>query len=85
MVGRISYHNYGTADPYRSYIRDFGIAMGIPTAQTEMDPNNIDNLFDDLILGGVSYWEVAYSNSNTVNPNPGYTSFTPSRYYFRIR
>lgn len=84
-VGRISYHNYGTADPYRSYIRDLGVALGLPTAQTEMDPANIDNLFDDLTLGGVSYWEVAYSNSNTVNPNPGYTSFTPSRYYFRVR
>ena len=85
LVGRLSYHNYGTADPYRAQIRDFGTAMGIPTAQTEMDPCNVDNLFDDLVLGGVSYWEVAFSNSNTVNPNPGYTSFTPSRYYFRIR
>ncbi|MBV9864981.1 MAG: hypothetical protein JO316_06500 [Abitibacteriaceae bacterium] len=85
FVGRLSYHNYGTADPYRSNIKDFGKAIGLPTAQTEMDPNNIDNLFDDLTLGGVSYWEVAYSNSNTVNPNSGYTSFTPTRYYFRIR
>lgn len=85
FVGRLSYHNYGTADPYRAYLRDFGMARGIPTAQTEMDPDNIDNLFDDLILGGVSYWEVAYSNSNTVNPNTGYTSFTPTRYYFQIR
>ncbi|HVZ38851.1 MAG TPA: hypothetical protein VHI13_06215 [Candidatus Kapabacteria bacterium] len=84
-VGRLSYHNYGTADPYRSQIREFGASIGIPTAQTEMDPNNIDNLFDDLLRGGVTYWEVAFSSSNTVNPNPGYTSFTPTRYYFRLR
>ncbi|MBS1911216.1 MAG: hypothetical protein JST22_04460 [Bacteroidetes bacterium] len=84
-VGRLSYHNYGTADPYRSQIREYGASMGIPTAQTEMDPNNIDNLFDDLLRGGVTYWEVAFSSSNTVNPNPGYTSFTPTRYYFRLR
>src|SRR5579864_3254339 len=38
-IGRISYHVYGTADPYRSYIRDLGQTMGLPTAQTEMDPN----------------------------------------------
>ena len=24
FVGRISYHNYGTADPYRSFLRDYG-------------------------------------------------------------
>ncbi len=85
LIGRLSYHNYGAADPYRSQIRDFGVALGVPTAQTEMDPDNIDNLFDDLTLGGVSYWEISFSSTNNVNPNPGYTSFTPSRYYFRIR
>ena len=83
-VGRLSYHNYGTADPYRAYIRDFGISKGITTAQTEMANPTFDDLYNDLTLGGVSYWEVAYSSSNTLVPNTGLTSFTPSNTFFRL-
>jgi len=85
FVGRLSYHNYGTADPYRSYIRDFGLSKGIPTAQTEMYDPNIDNLFDDLTLGGVTYWEVAYSGSLVLIPSAGNTSYTPGAKFFRNR
>jgi hypothetical protein len=84
-VGRISYHDYGTADPYRSYLRDFGLARGLTTAQTEMGNPTFDDLFSDLTLAGVSYWEVAYSASLTLNPNPGLTGFTPSSTFFRLR
>ena len=84
-VGRISYHNYGTADPYRSFLRDFGKAKGLTTAQTEMGNPNFDDLFSDLTLGGVSYWEVAYAASPTLVPSAGFTSFTPSGTYFRLR
>jgi hypothetical protein len=84
-VGRISYHNYGTADPYRSFLRDFGKAKGLTTAQTEMGNPTFDDLFSDLTLAGVSYWEVAYSASLTLVPSAGLTSFTPSSTYFRMR
>ncbi len=84
-VGRISYHNYGTADPYRSFLRDFGKAKGLTTAQTEMGNPTFDDLFSDLTLGGVSYWEVAYAASVTLVPSAGLTSFTPSGTYFRLR
>jgi hypothetical protein len=84
-VGRLSYHNYGTSDPYRAYMKAFGDSIGLTTAQTEMDPANIDNLFDDLLKGGVSYWETAFTNGSTVSANAGYTSFTPTRYYYRVR
>jgi hypothetical protein len=57
-VGCLSYHLYGTNDPYRSYIRDLGISMGLPTAQTEYMTLNMNYLYDDLTLGGVSYWEI---------------------------
>jgi len=33
-VGLLNWHLYGANDPYRSQIRDFGIARGIPTAMT---------------------------------------------------
>ena len=50
--------------------------MGNPT---------FDDLYNDLTLGGVSYWEVAYSASVTLVPNPGLTSFVPGARYFRLR
>jgi len=85
QVGRISYHNYGTADPYRTYLRDFGYAKGLTTAQTEMGNPGFDDLFNDLTLAGVSYWEVAYSAPSTLVPNAGLTGFTPSSTFFRLR
>ncbi len=83
-VGRLSYHNYGTADPYRSYIRDYAGTLGITTAQTEMASPTFDELYSDMILGGVSYWEVAYSSSNTLVNNSGLTTFLPSGTFIRL-
>jgi hypothetical protein len=85
FVGRISYHTYGTADPYRSFLRDYGLAKGLTTAQTEMGNPTFDDLFNDLTLAGVSYWEVAYSGNATLVPSAGLTSFTPSGTYIRLR
>jgi hypothetical protein len=84
-VGRLSFHNYGTADPYRSYLRDFGAAKKLTTAQTEMGNPTFDDLFSDLTLAGVTYWEVAYSDNATLVPSTGLTGFTPSSTYFRLR
>ena len=55
------------------------------TAQTERDPSSIENMFDDLQRGGVSYWEVAFSGKYSVQGNPGFTSFTPTTYYYPMR
>jgi hypothetical protein len=85
FVGRISYHNYGTADPYRNYLRDFAHAKGLTTAQTEMGSPSFDDLYADLTLAGVSYWEVGYSGNVTLAPSAGLTCFTPSNYYIRLR
>ncbi len=86
-LGRICRHanNYGTADPYRSFLRDYALAKGLTTAQTEMGNPTFDDLFNDLTLAGVSYWEVAYSGNATLVPNSGLTGFTPSGTYFRLR
>jgi hypothetical protein len=84
-VGRISYHNYGGADPYRSRLRDFAAARLLTTAQTEMENPTFDDLYGDLTLAGVSYWEVAFSGNRTLVPRPGLTTFTPSGTYFRLR
>ena len=84
-IGRISYHNYGTADPYRADIRDFAKSLGITTAQTEMGNPTIDDIFNDLILGGVSYWEVGFSGSESLVPSAGDVTWTPSPTYYRMR
>ncbi len=39
-------------------LRDFAPARGLPTAQTEFMSLTIDHLYDDLTIGGTSYWEV---------------------------
>ncbi len=84
-VGRLSYHNYGTADPYRSLIYNFGLSKGITTAQTEMANPTFDELYSDLTLANVSYWEVGYAAPYTLLPDTGLTSFVPSPTYFRLR
>jgi hypothetical protein len=85
IVGRISYHNYGTADPYRSFLGEFATLKGLTTAQTEMGDPTFDDLYNDLTLAGVSYWEVGYSGSVTLTPNAGLTAFTPAAKFFRLR
>jgi len=56
-VGLISYHLYG-GNEARPKIRDFARGIGLPTAQTEFMGLTVDHLYEDLTLGGVSYWEI---------------------------
>lgn len=78
-VGLLSYHLYGS-NTQRPSIRDFGAARGLPTAQTEYMGLTIDHLYDDLTLGGVSFWEL-YGQGFPA-PDNNRTSFSlPSRYW----
>jgi len=83
-VGCLSYHLYGTNDPYRSYIRDLGVSLDLPTAQTEYMNLNMNHLYDDLVLGGVSYWEI-YGIGQCFEWNPNNTSFNRIRQYWNFR
>ena len=83
-VGRLSYHNYGTADPYRDSIFTFGQTVGLTTAQTEMGNPTFDDLYNDLTLAQTSYWEVGYSASTSLASDTGLTTFTPSSTFFRL-
>jgi len=83
-VGCLSYHLYGTNDPYRTYIRDLGISRGLPTAQTEFMNLDMNHLYDDLTLGGVSYWET-YGLAQCFQWNPNKTSFSRIRQYWNFR
>jgi O-glycosyl hydrolase len=83
-IGCLSYHLYGTNDPYRSYIRDLGISLDLPTAQTEYMNLNMNYLYDDLVLGGVSCWEI-YGLGQCFEWNPNNTSFSRIRQYWNFR
>ena len=50
-----------------------------------MGSPSFDDLYADLTLAGVTYWEVGYSANVTLVPNAGLTAFTPSNYYIRLR
>lgn len=83
-VGCLSYHLYGTNDPFRSYIRDLGVSLDLPTAQTEYMNLNMNHFYDDLVLGGVSYWEI-YGIGQCFEWNPNNTSFGRIRQYWNFR
>jgi O-glycosyl hydrolase len=83
-IGCLSYHLYGTNDPYRGQIGNLGASLGLPTAQTEYMDLTMNHLYDDLTLGRVSYWEI-YGLAQCVQWNPSNTSFSRIRQYWNFR
>jgi O-glycosyl hydrolase len=81
-VGVVTYHLYGANDPYRSQIRDFAKARGLPTGQTEYMGLTMNHLYDDLTLGGVSYWEI-YGIGSQIDWN--YNIFARTGQYWSFR
>jgi len=56
-VGVLSYHWYGSKNQEAmAKIRQFADAKGLETAQTEYMGLTMNHLYDDLTIGGVSYW-----------------------------
>jgi len=95
-IGLIAYHWYGK-DNQTSMVklRDFARARGLPTAQSEFMGLTVDHLYDDLVLGGVSYWEVyglagpdykaalSHISSTTFHGGPWYWRFRQVSHYVR--
>jgi glucuronoarabinoxylan endo-1,4-beta-xylanase len=77
----LSYHLYGTNDPYRADISAFAQTKGIGTAQTEYIGLGIQLLYQDLTLGGVSYWDF-YGNSDYMPLNTNSTWFSYGAKYW---
>jgi len=88
-VGVLSYHLYGRDNrPYLVKLRDFARQRGLPTAQTEFMNLTIDTLYDDMVLGGVSYWEVyglASPDYRAALSHVSSTAFRGGRWYWRFR
>jgi len=88
-VGALSYHLYGNNSD-RVRIRDFARARGLPTGQTEYMGLTIDHLYDDLTLGGVSYWSIyglagVHPGAHNFRLNPANTAFRRGRTYWDLR
>jgi O-glycosyl hydrolase len=88
FIGAITYHLYGN-NSARPNIRDFALSKGLPTGQTEYMGLTMDHLYDDLTLGGVSYWEI-YGigsqfqwNYNRLARKDRYWSFRQVMHYVR--
>lgn len=86
-IGLITYHLYGKNDA-RPTIRDFAIAKGLPTGQTEYMGLTIHHLYDDLVLGGVSYWEIyglAGPQPQSIKSHASSASFRGGAHYWDFR
>ncbi|OPZ86105.1 MAG: hypothetical protein BWY76_01098 [bacterium ADurb.Bin429] len=95
-IGLVSYHWYG-ADNQTAMVklRDFARERNLPTAQTEFMNLSMDHLYDDMVLGGVSYWEIygkaspdysaalSHISSTTYNYGPWYWSFRQVSHFVR--
>ena len=58
-VDVLSYHWYGGQNQqWMARIRQFADEKGLDTAQSEFMHLKIDHLYDDLTIGGVSYWSI---------------------------
>ncbi len=82
-IAMLSYHLYGKNDE-RTDIRDFAKARGLPTGQTEYMSLTTAVLYDDLTLGGTSYWGI-YAGGSVISPNHDGASFTRKGDYWDFR
>ncbi|MBL7037056.1 MAG: hypothetical protein ISR77_00430 [Pirellulaceae bacterium] len=71
-VDVLSYHWYGGQNQqWMAKIREFADEKDLDTAQSEFMHLKIDHLYDDLTIGGVSYWSIY----GLGGPGPGGQNF----------
>ena len=89
-VDVLSYHWYGRDRTTMAKIRDFALARGMDTAQSEFMHLTINHLYDDLTIGGVSYWSI-YGLGGPGRGGQNYffrlngTSFSRGRQFWNFR
>ncbi|MBA2480204.1 MAG: fibronectin type III domain-containing protein, partial [Planctomycetes bacterium] len=64
-IGELAYHLYGGSTAGKNGIRDLAKSKGLPTAQTEHLNYSIGDVYDDMVEGGVSYWDLYGMNGST--------------------
>ncbi len=86
----LSYHWYGGKNQEAmALIRDFARRHGMLTAQSEFMHLTIDHLYDDLTIGGVSYWSIYGLGGPGRGQNYHFgldgTSFRRGRHFWNFR
>ncbi len=89
-VDVLSYHWYGGKNTEAmAKIRDFARQKRMDTAQTEFMRLTIDHLYDDLAIGGVSYWSIYGLGGPAARQNYNFhlnnTSFSRGRQFWNLR
>ncbi|MCD6364251.1 MAG: hypothetical protein J7M14_00070, partial [Planctomycetes bacterium] len=88
-IGLISYHWYGKHNQSGMVkLRDLARRRKVPTAQTEYMNLTINHLYDDMVLGGVSYWEVyglVGPDYRQAVSHVSSTTFRGGKWYWRFR
>lgn len=83
-VGAVSYHRYGGLTQLPN-LSAFAQSKGLPTAFTEHDSLTIDRMYEDLTVGGVSYWEVYGLGSEILLDSQHFNYMERGNYYWRFR
>ncbi len=83
-VGNVSYHRYGGTTKLPD-LAAFAISKGLPTAMTEHDAMSLDRLYEDLVTGNNSYWEVYGLASEVLLDNQHYNFLERGSNYWRFR
>ncbi len=83
-VGAVSYHRYGGTTQLGN-LAAFAQSKGLPTAFTEHDSLTIDRMYEDLTVGGVSFWEVYGLGSEILLDNQHFNYTERGSYYWRFR
>lgn len=83
-VGAVSYHRYGGTDDLAN-LASFAQSKGLPTAFTEHDSLTLDRMYEDLTVGGVSFWEVYGLGSEILLDNQHFNYMERGNYYWRFR
>jgi len=89
-VDLLTYHWYGgNNQEFMPKIRDFALAKGMETGQTEFMRLTMNHLYDDLTLGGVSYWSIYGLGGPAARQNYYFhlngTSFSRGRQFWNFR
>jgi hypothetical protein len=90
-VDVLSYHWYGAGNQENmAKIREFALARGMDTAQTEFMRLTLDHLYDDLTIGGVSYWSIyglggPGPRGQNFHFHPNNTSFSRGKQFWNFR
>lgn len=82
-VGLVSYHLYGN-NSEKEKIRDFAWKTGLPTGQTEFMGLRVNHLYQDIVLGGISFWEF-YAINDILPLNKSRTWFSHTKNFWEIR